>query len=110
MLPLARFEGALPPADGLESAHHLFAIVLDEGADRDAFRAVLAERGVQTSVHYPPVHGFSIYADGAPELPLTESYGMRAVTLPLFAHMTSDQQDLVVESVRTALGAAAVRA
>src|SRR4051794_28422301 len=27
---------ALPPVDGLASAHHLFAIVLDEGADRDA--------------------------------------------------------------------------
>ncbi len=101
---------ALGPADGLQSAHHLFAIVLDEGADRDAFRAALAERGVQTSVHYPPVHGFSIYADGAPELPLTDAYGMREVTLPLFAHMTVAQQDLVVEAVRTALGAAVTRA
>src|SRR3954452_4339214 len=31
---------ALPAAESLEPAHHLFAIVLDEGADRDAFRAV----------------------------------------------------------------------
>jgi dTDP-4-amino-4,6-dideoxygalactose transaminase len=81
--------------------------VLDEGADRDAFRALLAEQGVQTSVHYPPVHGFSIYADDAPELPLTEAYGMRAVTLPLFAHMTRDQQDLVVEAVVAALAGVA---
>jgi dTDP-4-amino-4,6-dideoxygalactose transaminase len=101
---------ALAPVDGLQSAHHLFAIVLDEGADRDAFRAVLAERGVQTSVHYPPVHGFSIYADGAPALPQTEAYGMRAVTLPLFAHMSEVQQDLVVEAVHAALDSAVTRA
>ena len=30
------------------------------------FRAALHERGVQTSLHYPPVHRFSIYAGGAP--------------------------------------------
>src|SRR3954467_10488432 len=40
---------ALEPVDGLSSAHHLFTIVLDEDVDRDAFRAALAERGIQTS-------------------------------------------------------------
>jgi dTDP-4-amino-4,6-dideoxygalactose transaminase len=89
---------ALAPADGLQSAHHLFAIVLDEGADRDAFRAALAQRGVQTSMHYPPVHRFSIYA-GSRELPVTDAYAARAVTLPLFAHMTREQQDRVIEAV-----------
>src|SRR3954462_6562626 len=54
---------ALEPVLGLRSAHHLFPIVLDEGTDRAAFRAALADRGVQTSVHYPPVHRFSIYAE-----------------------------------------------
>src|SRR5439155_382646 len=87
---------ALAPAGGLESSHHLFAIVLDEGADRDTFRAALAERGVQTSVHYPPVHGFSIYAGARAELPVTDAYAARAVTLPLFAHMTREQQDRVI--------------
>jgi dTDP-4-amino-4,6-dideoxygalactose transaminase len=93
----------LAAGDGLTPAFHLFVIVLDEGADRDAFRAALADRGVQTSVHYPPVHRFSIYADRPAELPLTDAYGARTVTLPLFAHMTTEQQDLVVDAVSTAL-------
>ena len=92
---------------GERPAHHLFTIVLDEGIDRDAFRAALAERGIQTSLHYPPVHRFSIYADGAPELPLTDAYGARAVTLPMFAHMTDEQQDLVVRAVAEAVPATA---
>src|SRR5437763_16425976 len=97
---------ALAPVDGLRSAHHLFSVVLGEDADRDSFRAELARRGVQTSLHYPPVHRFSIYAEAAAgaELPLTDAYAARTVTLPLFAHMSAEQQDLVIEAVGAALG------
>jgi len=93
---------ALEPVEGLESAHHLFTIVLDEDADRDAFRAALAERGIQTSLHYPPAHRFAIYEDARADLPLTDAYAARAVTLPLYAHMTHEQQDLVVDAVGAA--------
>jgi dTDP-4-amino-4,6-dideoxygalactose transaminase len=96
---------ALPPCDGDEPAHHLVTVVLDERVDRATFRSRLADAGVQTSVHYPPVHRFSIYADESLDLPLTEEYGDRCVTLPLFAHMTRDQQELVVDSVRRAVAA-----
>jgi dTDP-4-amino-4,6-dideoxygalactose transaminase len=97
---------ALPPMEGARLAHHLFTIVLDEGVDRARFRETLAVRGVQTSVHYPPAHRFSIHATDA-ELPVTDAYGDRAVTLPMFATMTIDQQDEVVEAVRAALGVTA---
>jgi dTDP-4-amino-4,6-dideoxygalactose transaminase len=96
-----------PPAPGCHSAHHLYVIVLDESIDRDRFRSLLAEEGIQTSMHYPPAHRFSIYAENAPELPLTEAFARRAVTLPLFAHMTHSQQDRVVEAVAQSLPAAA---
>jgi dTDP-4-amino-4,6-dideoxygalactose transaminase len=89
----------LPAGSGDRPAHHLFAVVLAEHVDRAAFRGALAAIGVQTSVHYPPVHGFSIYAGQAARLPLTEAYGARCVTLPLFAHMTGAQQDLVLEGI-----------
>jgi dTDP-4-amino-4,6-dideoxygalactose transaminase len=97
---------ALAPIEGARMAHHLFTVVLDEGVDRARFRETLASRGVQTSVHYPPAHRFSIYAAQA-ELPVTEAYGERAVTLPMFATMTAAQQGEVVEAVRSALGVAA---
>jgi dTDP-4-amino-4,6-dideoxygalactose transaminase len=97
---------ALAPVDGARLAHHLFTIVLDEGVDRTRFRETLAVRGVQTSVHYPPAHRFSIHATDA-ELPVTDAYGKRAVTLPMFATMTIDQQNEVVEAIRAALGVTA---
>jgi len=109
----ARYRAALEHTDGLvatsppspvtRSAHHLFTVVLDQGIDRAAFREALADRGIQSSVHYPPAHRFSIYGDGAPELPLTDAYGARTVTLPMYATMTSGQQDEVVDAVLSAL-------
>jgi dTDP-4-amino-4,6-dideoxygalactose transaminase len=96
---------ALEPPPGAHPAHHLFTVVLDAGVERAAFREALAARGVQTSVHYPPAHRLSAHAR-AIHLPVTEAYGERAVTLPLFATMTAGQQDAVVDAVRAAVGAA----
>jgi dTDP-4-amino-4,6-dideoxygalactose transaminase len=95
-----------PGGPGERPAHHLFTVVLEDDVDRDAFRVALAERGIQTSVHYPPAHRFALYAGAAPSLPRTEAYAARAVTLPLFPHMTLEQHDLVLDGIRNALGAA----
>jgi dTDP-4-amino-4,6-dideoxygalactose transaminase len=96
---------AMPARPGATSANHLFTIVA-HGVDRDTLRRGIAEHGVQTSVHYPPVHRFTAFRDGAPSLPMTERYGEQTVTLPLFAHMTVEQQRLVVDAVRSARASA----
>lgn len=93
---------ALAAVDGLEASHHLFVIVLPEGSDRDAFRRHLADDGIQTSVHYPPVHRTTVHA-GEHDLPFTESYAARAVTLPMFAGMTDNQVEAVVGATTTTL-------
>jgi dTDP-4-amino-4,6-dideoxygalactose transaminase len=104
----ARLEGvdglrvALPYVADAQLAHHLFTVVLDEGIDRSAVRDRLRTAGVQTSVHYPPVHRFSHHLRES-ELPLTTGYGARTMTLPLFAHMTPDQTNLVLESLLDAV-------
>ena len=99
---LAELEGVVPTDP---PALHIFTVVVDEAVPRDALRASLAGRGIQTSVHYPPIHRFSIYENGAPDLPLTEAYSDRAITLPLFADMTEAQQDLVIDALRDELTA-----
>jgi dTDP-4-amino-4,6-dideoxygalactose transaminase len=96
------FEPALAPLEDAEHSHHLFTVVCDEGADRDAIRESMRQAGVQTSMHYPPVHRFSIYADGNPDLPNTEAYAARALTLPMYAHMTEAELGLVIEALAAA--------
>jgi dTDP-4-amino-4,6-dideoxygalactose transaminase len=85
-----------------EPAHHLFTVVLDDGVDRDGVRERLAEERIQTSLHYPPVHGFSIY-DSSAELPLTEDYARRAITLPLFPGITEEQVGIVTDALAAAV-------
>jgi dTDP-4-amino-4,6-dideoxygalactose transaminase len=93
-------EGLIVPefggADGVTPSYHLAVVVLPEGVDRDAVRAGLARSGIQTSVHYPPIHGFSTYRTNAGRsLPQTEQVALRLLTLPLYPHMTTEQVDLV---------------
>jgi dTDP-4-amino-4,6-dideoxygalactose transaminase len=96
---VGRFVVALPSTANAVSAQHLFTIVLDEGVERDGFRTALAEQGIQTSVHYPPVHTFALHRGGPADLPVTATYGARTVTLPLYAHMTTEQVDHVAAAV-----------
>jgi dTDP-4-amino-4,6-dideoxygalactose transaminase len=91
------------PACDLRSAWHVFPLLLDQSIDREAFRHCLRGAGVQTSVHYPPLHlstGFARWAGKA--LPVTEDYGRRTVTIPLFPHMSERQQEVVVDAIRRA--------
>jgi dTDP-4-amino-4,6-dideoxygalactose transaminase len=93
-----------PVPAGASSSHHLFTIVLDEAIERDRFRRLLAEQGVETSVHYPPVHLLGVHARDGARLPLTEAYASRTVSLPIFPHMEDWQQELVIEAVAGAPG------
>jgi dTDP-4-amino-4,6-dideoxygalactose transaminase len=86
-------------------AHHIMPIIL-RGADRDRrdrVRAGLQERGVQTSIHYPPAHRLSTFSRAAGSLPITERVGDLLITLPLFKRMTQEQLTYVVESLKGTL-------
>ncbi len=88
------------------SCNHILPILLPPGIDRLGFMEHMKTCGVQTSVHYPPIHGFEIYRDGsaaAPHLPITEEAARREVTLPLYPAMPESDVEWVVESARDAL-------
>jgi len=86
--------------EGSVSSHHL-AVVLAPDGQRDVLRAILSDRGIQTSVHYPPIHRFTQYAElGARRaLPRTEAVSGRLLTLPLFAHMSDEQLEAVIAAL-----------
>jgi dTDP-4-amino-4,6-dideoxygalactose transaminase len=85
------------------SAHHLAVVVLPPGCPREELRARLRELGVQTSVHYPPIHRFGAHAQRSRRLPRTDVVARRILTLPLFAHMTEAQVDVVADELTRAL-------
>jgi dTDP-4-amino-4,6-dideoxygalactose transaminase len=87
-------------SEGSEPVDHLAVVLLPEGADRDEVRSVLSDRGIQTSVHYPPIHGFTAYdATSTRALPQTDAVAGRLLTLPLYGGLTDEQVDAVVEGL-----------
>jgi dTDP-4-amino-4,6-dideoxygalactose transaminase len=89
-----------------ESANHLFTVLLDESVDRRGVVARMRESGVQTSVHYPPIHQFSYYRSRLGEQPgleLTEALGRRLLTLPLYPDLSFDQVGTVCEAFSAAI-------
>jgi dTDP-4-amino-4,6-dideoxygalactose transaminase len=92
-IPFQRREGRV--------SHHLFPILLDEKIERLELMKRLRERGVQTSVHYPPAHLMSIHK-GLQSVPLphTEAVGLRELTLPLHPLLAPDDVEYVVEALR----------
>ncbi|MCZ7590372.1 MAG: DegT/DnrJ/EryC1/StrS family aminotransferase [Gaiella sp.] len=86
---------ALP--EGSTSSCHIAPVVLAHTIDRTSLRDRLAARGIQTSVHYPPIHTFTQYARATQRpLPVTEDVAPRLLTLPLYPHMGDSAVDLVV--------------
>ena len=70
--------------------------------DRDAFRARLRERGVETLVHYPePIHrAAGVRAPAARStLPVSERLCEQVVSLPLYPELTDAEAEQVVAAV-----------
>ncbi len=85
-------------------SHHLFPVLLDGNVDRHALMTKLRERGIETSMHYPPVHLMSIYEElQTQSLPHTETVGLRELTLPLHPLLGVKDIEYVVENVRKCL-------
>jgi dTDP-4-amino-4,6-dideoxygalactose transaminase len=90
---------------GGASAYHLMPVVLSSEISRPDVMTHLRSRGIQTSIHYPPIHQFTYYR-GRTEcagLNHTEYLGRRILTLPLFPHMTYGQVKLVCNCLHDAV-------
>jgi dTDP-3-amino-3,4,6-trideoxy-alpha-D-glucose transaminase len=84
------------------SVWHLYVV---RTPDRDALREHLGARGIQTGIHYPvPPHRQPAFA-GSPlsrlHLPAAELIAEEALSLPMGPHLTDEQQERVIEAVRT---------
>ncbi len=90
---------------GRSTSNHIMPAVLPKRADRRAVAGKLAASGIQTSVHYPPIHLFSFYREHYPTapLPLTEEFTQRELTLPLHPKLEPEHIRQVVTALAKAL-------
>lgn len=91
---------------GISSAH-IMPVLLPGNCNRARFMEAMKNQGVQTSIHYPPIHRFSAYRrvndPAAFSLPVTEEAAAHEVTLPLYAGMRNEDVTFVVQAVRQAV-------
>lgn len=87
------------------SAFHILPVLLPEQTDRQSVVEDLAEAGIQTSMHYPPAHLFSLYRENGPvaQLPRTEDFARRELTLPLHPKLDLGQVEHVARTLAASL-------
>ena len=91
----------LPAVPGSPAVHAWHAFVVRVPRGRDALRAWLGERGIETRVYYPiPLHRQECFRglEGS-DLPCAEQLCRTVLALPLFATMTDDQQAWVIAQI-----------
>ncbi len=71
---------------------------------RDALAKFLADRGIETGVHYPiPLHlqpAFRSLGYKAGDFPVAERIGEEVLSLPIFPEMTEQQFEHVCRSIK----------
>ncbi|WP_448631429.1 DegT/DnrJ/EryC1/StrS family aminotransferase [Cellulomonas soli] len=103
---LADVPGVTTPAvvPGNEDVWHLYVVQVDE---RDRVLAELNEAGIGAGIHYPtPVHLTGAYAHlghGVGAFPVAEQAAGRILSLPMFPHLTVEQQEAVVDRLAQAV-------
>ncbi len=86
------------------SCHHIMPVLLPPNTDRVKFMEGMKVEGVQTSIHYPPIHHFQNYSRRTEflrtGLEITEDVGRREVTLPLYPAMQDEDVRIVVSAIQ----------
>jgi dTDP-4-amino-4,6-dideoxygalactose transaminase len=100
-LPDVRIPHTLP---GNQHVWHIYAIRVPE---RDKVVRLMNEQGVGAAIHYPstvhlsPAFRHLGYARG--DFPVSEGAADSVLSLPIYGHISADQQERVVHALRVAL-------
>lgn len=105
---LADVDGVRLPVvrPGNDDVWHLYVVQVPE---RDRVLAHMTEAGVGVGLHYPtPIHLTAAYGElgyRRGQFPVTEAAADRILSLPMFPHLTVEQQERVVAELCDALRA-----
>ncbi|HWO94582.1 MAG TPA: DegT/DnrJ/EryC1/StrS family aminotransferase [Dehalococcoidia bacterium] len=100
----ARLAGAdlvLPSVEKRDN--HVYHLYVVRSHQRNELRSHLAERGIQTAVHYPiPIHlqpAFADYSEGPDSLPHTEAATSKILSLPMHPTIAAEEVDAVCDAI-----------
>ncbi|TIR21954.1 MAG: DegT/DnrJ/EryC1/StrS aminotransferase family protein [Mesorhizobium sp.] len=92
---------SIPFSEPRTSAYHIMPILLPAYVNRQDVIDGLRAQGIQTTIHYSPVHQMTLYRERCPgvHLPCTEDFAERELTIPLHPQITSPVVEAVVDAL-----------
>jgi len=93
--------GLVLPAIRAGSDSHVNHLYVVRCRERDRLRAHLAERGIETLIHYPLLlHQQPLFRrNGQPELPVAEAMAHQILSLPLYPQLRDEELYMVTEAI-----------
>ena len=82
-----------------DCSYHLFWIRVKS---REKLRKILLENGIETGIHYAPVHKFELY-DKKIKLEITEKASEEIITIPMHPNLTSNEMNKVIRCINNNL-------
>ena len=77
---------------------HIYVVRIEGLTNREVLQEKLLEKGIQTGIHYNPIHKMSMY-NSRIKLPNTENITSQIVTLPTHPNLTRDDVSLIVDLI-----------
>jgi dTDP-4-amino-4,6-dideoxygalactose transaminase len=88
-------------------AHHVYHLFVIQVEDRETLRQELAQRGIETGLHYPiPLHlqeAYQYLGYRAGDFPVSERVSQTILSLPMYAELPIEDVDYVVAKLTDAL-------
>lgn len=102
---LSKFDIGLPTVRS--KSHHVFHLYVAQVENREAFRNLLSDQGIDTAIHYPtPVHQQQAYRGRirtSEKMRVTEHAARNIVSMPIYPEMTPAQVSTVCTATARAL-------
>jgi dTDP-4-amino-4,6-dideoxygalactose transaminase len=93
------------PDDAVPNFQSFAVELTDDGIDRDSVLAYMREHGIECGPGIQPIHLEPAYAERYErvDLPETLRAARRSFFLPLYPHMATEEQDVVIANLKKAL-------
>jgi perosamine synthetase len=86
-------ENKMPIKSGC--TYHFYWIMVE---NRDKFRKYLAKKGIETGIHYKPIHQMSMYKQKR-KLKMTEEISKKIVSLPTHPNLKENDINFIIKSI-----------
>ena len=80
-----------------DCSYHLYWVRVK---NRTKFMRKLAENGIETGIHYKPVHMMSYYQNKN-KLAISETIQSEIVSLPIHANLKDEQVEVIIKKVNS---------